>query len=540
MWLRNLGVGRRSALSFSLLAGLLLVLGAVALYQMNKMDDRSEEIDGKWLPAIMAVNDMTAASSRVRSMTLRYAVVEGTYRNSTLESLNRAVSALANSELMYKEMIASPEEEKLFHSYKIAKDNYLEDSEKAISLVQSGKIGAAREIIEERLGTNAEILADALMKLAEFNSKSANASSIASDQTFANAVQFILGMVGIAIVLTLVLALTFTRTITVPLSQAIEASKIVASGDLTYSFDIQGCDEPAQLLKSLSDMRSNLRETIEHIANSSTQLASASEELHAVTEDSTRGLHQQNAEIELAATAVNEMTSAVEEVANNALSTSDASVKANQTARSGRDRVEHTVTSIVQLVGEMGGTSVKVEELANNVRDIGQVLSVIRAIAEQTNLLALNAAIEAARAGEQGRGFAVVADEVRALAHRTQQSTQEIEQMINTIQEGATTAVASMRSSRDRVDHTLEVARAAGAALDEIAQAISSINERNLVIASASEEQANVAREVDRNLLNIKDLSLQTSAGADQTSSASQELSRLAVDLNGIVRRFNI
>ncbi|BDM22252.1 methyl-accepting chemotaxis protein [Pseudomonas sp. LRP2-20] len=540
MWLRNLGVGRRSALSFSLLAGLLLVLGAVALYQMNQMDDRSEEIDGKWLPAIMAVNDMTAASSRVRSMTLRYAVVEGTYRDSTLESLNRAVSALANSELMYKEMIASPEEEKLFHSYKIAKDNYLEDSEKAISLVQSGKIGAAREIIEERLGTNAEILADALMKLAEFNSKSANASSIASDETFANAVQFILGMVGIAIVLTLVLALTFTRTITVPLSQAIEASKIVASGDLTYSFDIQGCDEPAQLLKSLSDMRSNLRETIEQIANSSTQLASASEELHAVTEDSTRGLHQQNAEIELAATAVNEMTSAVEEVAHNALSTSDASVKANQTARSGRDRVEHTVTSIAQLVGEMGGTSVKVEELANNVRDIGQVLSVIRAIAEQTNLLALNAAIEAARAGEQGRGFAVVADEVRALAHRTQQSTQEIEQMINTIQEGATTAVASMRSSRDRVDHTLEVARAAGAALDEIAQAISSINERNLVIASASEEQANVAREVDRNLLNIKDLSLQTSAGADQTSSASQELSRLAVDLNGIVRRFNI
>ncbi|MBC3475786.1 methyl-accepting chemotaxis protein [Pseudomonas taiwanensis] len=540
MWLRNLGVGRRSALSFSLLAGLLLVLGAVALYQMNQMDDRSEEIDGKWLPAIMAVNDMTAASSRVRSMTLRYAVVEGTYRDSTLENLNRAVSALANSELMYKEMIASPEEEKLFRSYKTAKDNYLTESEKAISLVQSGKMSAAKEIIEERLGTNAEILADALMKLAEFNSKSANASSIASDETFANAVQFILGMVGIAIVLTLVLALTFTRTITVPLSQAIEASKIVASGDLTYSFDIQGRDEPAQLLKSLSDMRSNLRDTIEHIANSSTQLASASEELHAVTEDSTRGLHQQNAEIELAATAVNEMTSAVEEVAHNALSTSDASVKANQTARSGRDRVEHTVTSIAQLVGEMGGTSVKVEELANNVRDIGQVLSVIRSIAEQTNLLALNAAIEAARAGEQGRGFAVVADEVRALAHRTQQSTQEIEQMINTIQEGATTAVASMRSSRDRVDHTLEVARAAGAALDEIAQAISSINERNLVIASASEEQANVAREVDRNLLNIKDLSLQTSAGADQTSSASQELSRLAVDLNGIVRRFNI
>src|SRR5690606_9863110 len=182
----------------------------------------------------------------------------------------------------------------------------------------------------------------------------------------------------------------------------------------------------------------------------------------------------------------------------------------------------------------------QVEKLAANVRDIAQVLEVIRSIADQTNLLALNAAIEAARAGEHGRGFAVVADEVRALAHRTQQSTQEIEQMIGGIHAETDQAVSSMQNSTQRARGSLEVAQAAGAALERIASAIMGINERNLVIASAAEEQAHVAREVDRNLVNIRDLSLQSAAGANQTSAASQELSRLAVDLNGLVTRFRL
>jgi methyl-accepting chemotaxis protein len=154
--------------------------------------------------------------------------------------------------------------------------------------------------------------------------------------------------------------------------------------------------------------------------------------------------------------------------------------------------------------------------------------------------LALNAAIEAARAGEAGRGFAVVADEVRALAHRTQQSTAEIEQMIVGIQTGTERAVTAMHSSQGRATGTLEVAQSAGQALEVIAEAIASINQRNLVIASASEEQAQVAREVDRNLVNIRDLAMQTSAGANQTSAAAQDLSRLAVDLNGMVAQFKV
>ncbi|WP_375154413.1 methyl-accepting chemotaxis protein [Pseudomonas sp. Q2-TVG4-2] len=287
-------------------------------------------------------------------------------------------------------------------------------------------------------------------------------------------------------------------------------------------------------------MQMNLRDTIQGISDSSNQLASAAEELNAVTEDSTRGLHQQNHEIEQAATAVNEMTAAVDEVARNAVATSEASRESDSTAQHGRQQVIKTVESIGLLAGDVTTTATQVEHLAGQVRDISKVLDVIRSIAEQTNLLALNAAIEAARAGEAGRGFAVVADEVRALAHRTQQSTQEIEQMIGDVHQGTDKAVQAMQASNERARSTLDVARTAGEALDNITRAISQISERNLVIASASEEQAQVAREVDRNLINIRDLSLQSSAGANQTSAASQELARLAISLNELVARFRI
>ncbi|MWK56550.1 HAMP domain-containing protein [Pseudomonas otitidis] len=540
MWIRQIRIGLRSALAFSTLGLLLVLLGLIALYQMNRMDDMSAEVDTNWLPSIMAVNDMSAASSRIRAMTLRYAIVQGDFRGTTLTSLQKAESALETAERRYEPMIASPDERRLYDAYKVARDRYMEQSRLTVSQTQAGNSESARHTVEEKLGDYAEQLANALGELARINSEGAKRASAASDATFANAVTLVIVVIAIAVVLTILLAVIFTRSIILPLAQAVDVARVVASGNLTHRIEAQGQDEPAHLLRSLQEMQTSLRSTIQHIADSSSQLASASEELHAVTEDSTRGLHQQNTEIEQAATAVNEMTTAVEEVARNAVSTSEASKQADHTARSGREQVGQAVNSIAQLAGDVANTSSKVEELADNVRDISQVLAVIRSIAEQTNLLALNAAIEAARAGEQGRGFAVVADEVRALAHRTQQSTQEIEQMINTIQQGTSQAVTSMQSSRERVDFTLEVARAAGAALDEIALAISSINERNLVIASASEEQAHVAREVDRNLVNIRDLSLQTSAGADQTSAASQELSRLAIDLNGVVQRFQL
>ncbi|WP_442967030.1 methyl-accepting chemotaxis protein [Pseudomonas sp. R32] len=351
---------------------------------------------------------------------------------------------------------------------------------------------------------------------------------------------WVIGWLIAAVVLTVVLALTLTRSIVRPLAQSLKVAEVVATGDLTPQISVQGKDEPARLLAALKQMQQSLRDTIGRISDSSSQLASASEELSAVTEDATRGLMQQSQEIEQAATAVNQMTTAVEEVASNAVATSEASRESDRIARQGREQVRLTVTSIEGLAAGVTANAEEVGQLAQQVNGITKVLDVIGAIAEQTNLLALNAAIEAARAGDAGRGFAVVADEVRALAHRTQQSTREIEQMIDGIQQGTHRAVEGMQQTNERARGTLEGAHAAGAALEEIAAAISLINERNLVIASASEQQAQVAREVDRNLTNIRDLAMQTSAGANQTNAASQALSQLAIELNGLVGRFSV
>lgn len=199
-----------------------------------------------------------------------------------------------------------------------------------------------------------------------------------------------------------------------------------------------------------------------------------------------------------------------------------------------------TIASIEKLSATVQQTGIEVEGLAKQAQDIARVVEVIRSIAEQTNLLALNAAIEAARAGEQGRGFAVVADEVRALAHRTQTSTQEIEQMIAKIQTCSSDAVSSMALNRNEALDSLKIAHEAGLAITQITEAITDINDRNLLIATASEEQAHVARSVDQNLISIRDLSIQSSSAAGQTSIASQELSRLAVDLKQIVSKFAV
>ena len=534
MSLRNLSIAPRAALGFGPVALLVILLGMFSLLQMSEMRKQSAAVDSNWLPSVMALGELSQDSQRLRALTLRMLVSQDAATvQASLRTVEELRAKLGQAEANYEKLISSDEERALYERFKQAKTGYLGEQEKITAFVRQDDFEQAKGVMGGTINQHADDISRALTALAALNRSGAADAATQSIAVFESARVWGIVMMLVAALITVALAMLLTRSIVAPLSEAVQVAEVVASGDLTRSIEAEGKDEPARLLLVL-------RSTIQGIADSSNQLASASEELHAVTEDATRGLHQQNTEIEQAATAVNEMTAAVEEVARNAVSTSEASRESNVTAQQGREQVRQTVDSISLLSDDVGSTAAEVEQLAERVREISKVLDVIRSIAEQTNLLALNAAIEAARAGEAGRGFAVVADEVRALAHRTQQSTQEIEQMIGGIQDGSERAVTSMQNSNGRARSTLEVAQAAGVALEQITQAIASINERNLVIASASEEQAQVAREVDRNLVNIRDLSMQTSAGADQTSAASQELSRLAVDLNGLVARFKV
>ncbi|AQT10235.1 methyl-accepting chemotaxis protein [Pseudomonas protegens] len=541
MSLRNLNIAPRAFLGFAFIALLVVVLGVFAVNRMAVIREASVDMESNQLPSVGFLGNLTENVLRLRILSFRVLVNREPAGLAEAQTrIGVLVDNARKAQASYAALPAGPQEAALYKTFATTLDNYLQAQNEMLELSRQNKLDEMRSLINSRIKEGTDQMGEQLNQLIAINAADARSASKAAGEHYSSAIAGIVAVAVLAALLTIVLALLLTRSIVTPLNKALNAAQVIAGGNLRQAIEVDGKDEPARLLQALAEMQASLRRTIEQIAGSATQLASASEELSAVTEEASRGLQQQNNEIEQAATAVNEMTAAVEEVARNAVSTSEASRQSTQAAREGRDRVVETVHAIQTMTHDVQSTSVMIEGLATQGRDIGKVLDVIRAIAEQTNLLALNAAIEAARAGEAGRGFAVVADEVRALAHRTAQSTQEIEKMVAGIQNGTGDAVESMQQSNQRTQSTLELARAAGVALEQIAESINQINERNLVIASASEEQAQVSREVDRNLVNIRDLATQSAAGANQTSAASHELSRLAVDLNALVARFVI
>ena len=541
MQLRNMKIGIRAASVFALLGTLVLFMGLLALYETRQMDKATDQIRVTWMPAVVALSDISSNLGRARAVTLRAALSDSPTEQARNVELLKSINAQLDGDLKhYESTIIAADDRALYNAFYAAHHQYRDLQARVLQDILAGRMTEAKQQINSSLSQHADAMMKAMAALIVYNGSGAEQASQRSSDVADQASNAIIGSLLVIILALATIATLLTRSIVVPLADAVAVAERVATGDLTQDIQVTGRDEPAMLLRALGRMQASLRDTIRKIAASSDQLASASEELHTVTEDTSRGLHQQSAEIDQAATAVNQMTVAVEEVASNAVSTADASQGADRTTRDGRDQVNQALASLQHLVADVTGTSAEIEQLATNANEISRVLDVIGAIAGQTNLLALNAAIEAARAGEAGRGFAVVADEVRALAHRTQQSTAEIEQMIAGIQNGTGRAVTAMQSSQGRATGTLAVAEGAGQALEVIAEAIASINQRNLVIASASEEQAQVAREVDRNLVNIRDLAMQTSAGANQTSAAAQDLSRLAVDLNGMVAQFKV
>ncbi|WP_242198857.1 MULTISPECIES: methyl-accepting chemotaxis protein [unclassified Pseudomonas] len=541
MSLRNMNIAPRAFLGFALIGALMLFLGVFALNQMSKIRAATEDITLASVPSIRALDEFTQLTLRLRVLSYRLLTNrEPEIQQKTLEAFELRNQQIRTAQAVYEKLIEGAEERSAYDEYVRLLGQYHQIEERMKSLSQANQVDDLRKLLNTELLSNSEQVNAVLTRLLELNNKMALTTNKDAEDQYNMAFNMVVSLLVIATLLTLLFAWLLTRSITLPISQALEAAEEVAEGNLTRPIKVDGNDEAGRLLAAMAKMQEKLRDTLQRIAGSATQLASAAEELNAVTDESARGLTQQNNEIEQAATAVNEMTSAVEEVARNAVSTSEASRNATTSAGDGRDLVQETVSAIERMSGDVQATATLIGDLANESRDIGKVLDVIRGLADQTNLLALNAAIEAARAGEAGRGFAVVADEVRALAHRTQQSTSEIERMIGSIQAGTEHAVDSMRNSTERAESTLNIAKGAGLSLDTINTAIVEINERNLVIASAAEEQAQVAREVDRNLVNIRDLSVQSATGASQTSAASSELSRLAVDLNGMVGRFRL
>nr|WP_028683784.1 methyl-accepting chemotaxis protein [Pseudomonas chlororaphis] len=345
---------------------------------------------------------------------------------------------------------------------------------------------------------------------------------------------------ALALLFGLVAAWSITRQIVIPLRQTLKVVERVASGDLSENLQVERRDELGQLQRAMQRMTLSLRELIGGISDGVTQIASAAEQLSAVTEQTSAGVNSQKVETDQVATAMNEMAATVQEVARNAEEASEAAVAADQQAREGDKVVGEAIAQIERLAAEVGNSTAAMGHLKQESDKIGSVLDVIKSVAQQTNLLALNAAIEAARAGEAGRGFAVVADEVRSLAQRTQKSTEEIEELIVGLQNGTQEVANIMDNSRNLTDSSVELTRRAGGSLENITRTVSAIQAMNQQIAAAAEQQSAVAEEINRSVLNVRDVSEQTSAASEETAASSVELARLGTHLQTLVGRFRV
>jgi methyl-accepting chemotaxis protein len=345
---------------------------------------------------------------------------------------------------------------------------------------------------------------------------------------------------ALALLVGLGAALAISLAIVRPLKRVIGLAERIAAGDLSARIEIDRRDEIGQLLGAMQAMAGNLREMVGRLQGGVTQLSSSAQSLSTVTEQTRQGVNGQKLETDQVATAMSQMTATVHEVARNAEAAAASTEQADRRVDSGSQVVRQTLQRIDQLAGAMDATTASIQRLSQDTQRIDAVLEVIKNVAEQTNLLALNAAIEAARAGEQGRGFAVVADEVRALAKRTQQSTAEIEALIAALREGSRRAVADMAQSASLVSQTVEGANQTEGALTAIAEAVARIFEMNQQIAAAAEQQTAVAEEINRSVTSIRDIADQSASAMEQTAASSIQLAELGRELQGMAGHFRL
>ncbi|WP_192876782.1 methyl-accepting chemotaxis protein [Pseudomonas syringae] len=538
--LRRFKITLRLVICFAITSLLTVALGAFCLLQMQAIRTQGEAVESGALPSIATADAIAIGLVKLRSETTRLianADDPGAVINSKIN-----VEQLRNEvEKGFSEYLARVQSGTEHDSIVALQDAYkafMPGLQDQIALIEQNKLDEARMLANTMLSLQGDLMDMQVQLLRELNKQSAAAAVEAAGASYEQTRIIALSAIGLVLALTLLLAWRLSVSIIHPVRQALHIASTIADGDLSEHPIPDGKDETAQLLITLGRMRTNLHSTIEQIYAAATQLSQSVQEMGSIAEASALNLQLQNNEIEQAAVAVNQMSQAAIEVAGNASNTVTESEASTRAAAQGQDKLSATILSIKELTENVLDSSHQAQGLAERTQSISSILDVIRAIANQTNLLALNAAIEAARAGEAGRGFAVVADEVRSLAQRTSASTAEIEGLISGVQQSTQQTASSLRHTATQANLTMEQAASTGEALQVIIHSTATINDRNLLIASAAEQQAQVATEVDRNLSSIRELSSQTASGAQQTTVASNALSMLANDLNLMVQRF--
>ncbi|ROM80595.1 methyl-accepting chemotaxis protein [Pseudomonas brassicacearum] len=489
---------------------------------------RVNEVENSLLQgdSVTQFNSVVALSKAVQQA--RYQVRGYTYSGKS-EAQQPALDAIDNA---LKLLARLPEQLPEEHAANLAQANdSINAYRAAVSQFRDSQLDTAAAL--KRMTEQGDVLLDASQKLTV-------SQTAVRDHDAAEAKSLLVVAAALALLFGIISAWAITRQIVVPLGQTLRIAEAVAAGNLTHDLTSERRDELGQLQRAMHSMTVGLRQLIGGIGEGVTQIASAAEQLSAVTEQTSAGVNSQKVETDQVATAMHEMTATVQEVARNAEEASEAAVAADQQAREGERVVGEAISQIERLALEVGNSTAAMGDLKRESDKIGSVLDVIKSVAQQTNLLALNAAIEAARAGEAGRGFAVVADEVRSLAQRTQKSTEEIEELILGLQNGTQQVATIMDNSRSLTDSSVELTRRAGGSLENITRTVSAIQSMNQQIAAAAEQQSATAEEINRSVLNVRDVSEQTSAASEETATSSAELARLGVHLQTLVGRFKV
>lgn len=538
--LRNFSIGKRSAAAFGVIGCFVLIVGAVGIISLNNLADRFNLIVDHRSPALVSIKQIESQFFKVRLENANILQASASARNQYKSNYDLAQNSL-NAALQRMQTLAKASEaQQLITNISTDIEQFFSLQQQQMQLLEQGQKAAAVDMQNAQMKTIRERTAGNIEQLEAFQvTRITDSQSEARDMI--TRTLWAIALVSLfAISCVIIFAITFTRAIVTPMRTALNAAEGIARGELTQHIQDDAKDETGIMLRALSNMQSMLHGTISQIQHASGRLSVTAEQLAVVTSQSSHGVEQQSEQLEQSSAAVTQLSVSIDDVARSADATSQDAREAQQASIEGAQKVEESLTMVDNLLSNLDSSVKGLTTLASDIDNIGAVLDVIRAIADQTNLLALNAAIEAARAGESGRGFAVVADEVRALAHRTQVSTEEIEQMIKRLQTGSQNTVTAINTSFTVAQQTQKIAQESGAALSKITGSIERMNKQTVSVASTTEEQAQVSKDVDRSTLKIKALSADIATGVNNTRESSAELAKLAENLNGLTQQFSV
>ncbi|MCF5891464.1 methyl-accepting chemotaxis protein [Aeromonas veronii] len=543
--LTKMTIGQKLTMAFTTLALLMLGFAWFATLQLSNIYRDASEVSDNIVPSIRASSQMHVSLLDARRAELNMVIdalgKDPDSLNSSTQSFEAAKSQYMAAEQRYGSMpFVSERDRNMFAELKTAAAKYFSAHGDLETAIRQGDIAKVQSLIKNESRAALEQAGQDGLELRKENDLVANLLTKQSEASYERAKLLSTTVGALTLLFVVIVAWLLIRQIRNPVMTLLEQTRQVAAGNLTSQLDMKqfSHDELGKLAQGFNEMQSNLRMLVNEVSGSVVQLGAAAEEISAVAQQSANNMGAQQHELNQLATAMNEMQATVQEVARNTNDAASAATSASDTAAQGNETVNDSIGRIEKVATAIEETALVIRQLGDDSRNIGMVLEVIQGIAEQTNLLALNAAIEAARAGEQGRGFAVVADEVRTLAKRTQDSTSQINHIISELQQRANEAGVTMQQSQDMMSETVHTAREAGASIAEISSSVNSISHMNIQIATATEEQGAVSEELNRNVVNISNASEEVATGAKQMAQACNDLNLLATQLQEVVRKF--